>query len=665
MAKGDIVAFIDDDAIPEPEWLAQLADAYSDPLVGAAGGLVYNHTGYEFQYKYCLVDRFGNADLSLPWPTPNLSFPKSHRFPHLLGCNSSFRLSALLEIGGFDEEFEYFLDETDVCLRIIDAGYIIAQLSSAYVHHKYAPSNIRGENKVVRNRYPIIKNKIYFTLKHAREFYPLDRVLQEQQSFIQNQRDEVNWAADRKLISEGDVIVFNNDLERALEVGLKRGYEGVAPGAMITPQKIKQYAGNFIPFHTIPNAEYRTIVLVSRDFPPNHSGGIATFSKDLAEALAAEGNLVHIITQSQDINRVDFENGVWVHRMVICETALSTAAIERHIPTHIWNWSSTALAETRRIATHRTVDVVEAPIWDCEGAAFLLHGQWPLVTSLQTTLHFWLDSNAQRRNDKEWMESFGAPMLALEKELMMKSSGVRSISLAIRRAIEIAYGFVFEETRIVIAPLGMPPEDLCPTPEDSAKQLTVLFVGRLEYRKGIDVLLSAIPTVLEQHPDIIFRILGDNTLPTSDGVTTYEDEYLSSNMGQLWKDRVLFEGRVPETVLREAYRNCDVFVAPSRFESFGLVFLEAMRAGKPVIGCWAGGMPEVIAHGVNGLLVQPGDVEALSEAILCLAKSKELRMIMGNAGKQRFLDTFTSECMARSSSNLYDIAEMHFKDSIS
>ena len=454
MARGDIVAFIDDDAIPEPEWLTQLAEAYSAPIVGAVGGLVYNHTGYDIQYRYCLVDRFGNADLSLPGPTPHLSFPKSDRFPHLLGCNSSFRRSALLEIGGFDEEYEYFLDETDVCLRIVDAGYIIAQLPSAYVHHKYAPSNIRGENKVVRYRYPIIKNKIYFTLKHAREFYSLDRVLQEQQSFIQKQRNEVNWAVGEKLLSESDVTVFNNDLDRALEVGLKRGFEGVAADAMITTRKIEEYTGDFLPFSAIDKTDFRTIVLVSRDFPPNHGGGIATFSKDLAEALAAEGNLVHIITQSPDINRVDFENGVWVHRMVIGEIARSTEAIERNIPAHVWNWSATALVETRRIATHRTIDVVEAPIWDCEGVAFLLDGQWPLVTSLQTTLHFWLESNTQRRDDTGWMETFGLPMLALEAELMMKSSGIRSISLAIRLAIEIAYGISFEEKKIVIAPLG-------------------------------------------------------------------------------------------------------------------------------------------------------------------------------------------------------------------
>ena len=304
MAQGDVVAFIDDDAIPEPEWLTQLAEAYADPMVGAAGGFVYNHTGYEFQYKYCLVDRFGNADLSLPGPTPHLSFPKSYSFPHLLGCNSSFRRSALLEIGGFDEEYEYFLDETDVCLRIVDAGYVIAQLPNAYVHHKYAPSNIRGENKVARYRYPVIKNKIYFMLKHAREFHSLDRVMQEQQTFIQSQIGDVNWCADQGLLTNADKDAFYLDLEKALEVGLKRGIAGVATNAMINEEKLKDYAGNFNKFAPIKNDAYKSIVLISKDYPPNQGGGIATFNKDLAEALALKGHMVHIVTESPDINRL-------------------------------------------------------------------------------------------------------------------------------------------------------------------------------------------------------------------------------------------------------------------------------------------------------------------------------------------------------------------------
>jgi glycogen(starch) synthase len=660
MAQGDIVAFIDDDAIPEPEWLTQLAEAYSNPDVGGAGGLVYNHTGYDFQYRYALADRFGNADMSPSGPTPHRSFPKSEKFPHLLGCNASFRRSVLLEIGGFDEEYEYYLDETDLCLRIVDAGYILEQLPSAYVHHKFAPSNIRGSNKVARYRYPIIKNKIYFSLKHASEFYAHDHILREHQIFIENQRNDVNWAVSEKFLSESDLTAFNKDLERALEVGLKRGPEGVLKGALITPQKIKKYAGDYLPFTPIDNTHFKTIVLISRDFPPNHGGGIATFNKDLAEALATEGNIVHVITQSPDINRVDFENGVWVHRMVVVENALPTEAIERKIPAQIWHWSATALAETRRIASHRKIDVVEAPIWDCEGVAFLLNGQWPLVTSLQTTLHFWLESNSHCRDNAGWMEAFGLPMLALEAELMLKSSSIRSISLAIRRAIEMAYDITFEESKILIAPLGMPPENIHRSTTGPTTKLTVLFVGRLEYRKGIDVLLSAIPKILEKNPNILFRILGDDTLPMSDGMTTYKAAFLSSEHGQNCKDQVVFEGRVNDDILRDAYQTCDVFVAPSRFESFGLVFLEAMRVAKPVIGCVTGGIPEIVSDNENGLLVQPGNEEALTKAILTLADSEKLRIEMGSASQKIFLSQFTSDAMARSSSKLYNIAEMNF-----
>lgn len=544
-------------------------------------------------------------------------------------------------------------------MRIVDAGYLIAQLPHAYVHHKFAPSNIRTENKVTRHRYPIIKNKIYFMLKHAREFYSLDRILSEQQTFIQNQRNEVQWALDQKLLSESDSATFHADVERALEVGLKRGIEGVAKDALITPNKLRKHAGVFQPFPVIGARQHKVIVLVSRDFPPNHGGGIATFNKDLAEGLAAIGHLVHVVTQSPDINRVDFENGVWVHRMEGREMPLTPDARKRNVPQHIWNWSAVALEEVRRIATHRPVDVVEAPIWDCEGVALLLDGQWPLVTSLQTTLHFWLASNPTYRNDGSWMASFGFPMLELEKELMRQSHAIRSISSSIRHDIEAAYGFSFDEGRICIAHLGMPfDKESSPTHNNADDRVDILFVGRLESRKGIDILLAAIPEVLTKNKKINFVILGDDTQKKPGSQSTYKEEYLAVNSSM---GRVTFEGRVSNERLRQAYRNCDIFVAPSRFESFGLVFLEAMREGKPVIGCAAGGMPEIIADQVNGFLVPPGDTMALTQAIMALAESPVLRKKMGDAGKKIFLEKFTSECMSQASMKIYETAGLNFR----
>jgi glycosyltransferase involved in cell wall biosynthesis len=652
LAAGDIVAFIDDDGIPEPEWLAQIAAAYDDDQVGGAGGRVYDHTGYHFQCEYCLVDRLANPDTTLPGPMPQRCFPGSFQFPHLLGTNATFRRSALLEIGGFDEEFDYFLDETDVCLRLMDAGYLIRQLDDAYVHHKFAASHVRTEKRVLKHRYPVMKNKIYFSLKHGRDYLPDEALIREQEHFIAAQRKDVRWCAKKGYLTRADVETFEKDVERAIAVGRARGDEG--PGAMITPAKLEQWQGAFAPYPVIvPEGQRRTIVLVTQDYPPDHGGGIATFNKDLAVALAAMGHLVHVVARSDRLDRVDFEQGVWVHRIVAHPTPLSREAEQRRIPANIWAWSATALHETRRIASHHPIDVVETPIWDCQGAAFLLEGRWPLVVSLQTSLRFWLEGHPELLNDRRWMDSFGTPMLALERELMEHANAVRAISHAIRRDIEAAYAFRFAEQQVVVSPLGL--ADPGPPAESRSGRTTILFVGRLEHRKGIDVLLEAIPLVLAEMPDLDFRIVGDDSIP-GPGKNTYRSAFEKSAAGRRFAARVRFDGKVDEQTLNRAYQACDIFLSPSRYESFGLVFLEAMRQGKAVIGCDVGGMPEIIADEATGLLVPPGDAPALAAAILRLARDPALRRAMGAAGRALFETRFTDRAMAENSLPLYDLA---------
>jgi glycosyltransferase involved in cell wall biosynthesis len=656
MARGDIVAFIDDDAIPEPEWLTQLVSPYADSIIGAAGGFVFDHTGYDFQYRYCLVDRFGNADLSQQSATPHLSFPKSYRFPHLLGCNSSFRRSVLLEVRGFDEEYEYFLDETDLCLRIVDAGYMIAQLPGAYVHHKLAASNIRGSNRVPTVRYAILKNKLYFMLKHAREFHSLECVLEEYRGFVQSHRNDVALGVKAHLLSDADEARFVTDIERAYEVGLRHGLDGEAKDAFITQEKQKKHSGDFVAFNPTRAASYKVIVIVSRNFPPDHGGGVATLSRDLAEALAAQGNIVHVIAQSNDVNRVDLENGVWVHRIIIKPFPPTLEASIRQIPEHIWSWSNTALTEVKRIATHRTIDVIEAPISDCEGVAFLLDRIWPLITSLHTTLHSHLDFHPERRQDKHWMATVGDPMLVLEKELITMSSAIRANSRAIIDAIQGSYGLSFDSSATRIIPHGIGQRDPSSPREDNSR-VEVLFVGRLEKRKGIDVLLRAIPKVINAAPHTRFRIVGEENVEDIEA-GTYQNRFVADNGGSLCVDSTLFVGRLDGADVHEAYAGCDIFVAPSRFESSGLVFLEAMRAAKPVIGCTAGGIPEIVDDGVNGILVEPGNSEALASAMLRLVQDSKLREAMGAAGRRRFEEQFTSRRMARDSISLFELAKL-------
>jgi glycogen synthase len=659
MSRGDVVAFIDDDAIPEPEWLTQLAVAYDREEIGGVGGVVYDQTGYTYQYEYSTADRLGNANWRAGKRTEQLCFPGSFEFPYLQGTNASFRRSALLEVGGFDEEFEYYLDETELCCRLVDAGYVIRQLPKAFVHHKFAPSHVRDDQKITRYRYPVLKNKIYFALKHGRRYLSLSEILEDGRNFTQAHAKDVEFHIAGGRLADVERQHFRDESDRAWECGLQRGLS--SERRMIDEEKRARYNGDFLQFSPDVATNTKSIVLVCRDFPPNHSGGIATFNKDLAEALGEEGHLVHVITQSADINRVDLENGVWVHRVVMREIIRTAEAEELRIPQHIWNWSATALAETRRIATHRSIDVVEAPIWDCEGIALLLAKQWPVVTSLHTTLYFWLESHPELSSDAAWMASFGNPMLGLEKQLMLRSDSIRSNSSAIRFDIENAYRFEFEESKICIAPHGLSfcePRVYVP---QGAESLVVLFVGRLEHRKGIDVLLNVIPAILDVVPNVSFRIIGDDSLLGPNG-KTYKEEFLERHAKQDLLEKVVFEGRVSDEEVREAYSRCDIFVAPSRFESFGLVFLEAMREGKPVIGCAAGGMPEIIAHEKNGLLVKPNSEDSLKAAILRLIQDGACREAMGRSGRRIFEETFTSARMAQKSARLYELAAANFRN---
>src|SRR5579863_9917126 len=124
-------------------------------------------------------------------------------------------------------------------------------------------------------------------------------------------------------------------------------------------------------------------------------------------------------------------------------------------------------------------------------------------------------------------------------------------------------------------------------------------------------------------------------------------------MGAGFLDRVNFTGEVSDARLEMHLHQCDVFVAPSRYESFGLVFLEAMMFGKPVVGCRAGGMTEVIEEGVTGLLAEPGDAVSLASAISALLDDPVKRAGFGRAGRERYLRLYTREALIERTLKFY------------
>jgi len=186
----------------------------------------------------------------------------------------------------------------------------------------------------------------------------------------------------------------------------------------------------------------------------------------------------------------------------------------------------------------------------------------------------------------------------------------------------------------VVLPLGLSPEFVQASENAKSKAgfSYILTVTRQsEHYKGVTTLLDAFKKIREKHPALKLVFVGE-------GALLGEHRVRAAEMGLA--DAVVFAGNVTDRELAEWYAGCEFFVLLSKGEGFGIVFLEAMYHGKPVVATRADAAGEVIADGATGMLVTPQDREAAAEAILRLLAGKDEARAMGERGRRRVLAQF-------------------------
>jgi phosphatidyl-myo-inositol dimannoside synthase len=206
------------------------------------------------------------------------------------------------------------------------------------------------------------------------------------------------------------------------------------------------------------------------------------------------------------------------------------------------------------------------------------------------------------------------------------------------------------KARIHVLPWALDPElEAIPAnalhgklPQGYPEGRVILTVGRWlanERYKGMDTLITALPRLLTRRPELQLLAVGDG-----DDRPWLEDlaEQTGVNL------HVHFLSGVSSEELRACYNACEMFALPSRGEGFGLVFLEAMAHGKPVIGGSHGGAPEVIEDGVTGYLVPHGDAAQLATCIQTLLSDPAMAQKMGARGRQRVERDFRFSVFAKS-----------------
>ncbi|MEI7888105.1 MAG: glycosyltransferase [Actinomycetes bacterium] len=643
-AAGEIVAFIDDDGVPEPVWLDELVQLYDSEAVGGAGGVVHDHTGYSYQCKFNSSDRLGNASVDNDGPLDHWCYPGAANFPYLIGTNASFRRDVLIEVGGFDEEIEYYLDETDVCLRVVDAGYILRQGSGATVHHKFLPSALRSEARVTLNNFPIVKNKIYFSFVNSDEGTSFTRLMSDDAAFADFRARDLSTHVALGNITFEQRTEGLAQIDRAWLAGLEAGRRGRQ--SMLSTATLLAESEEFKPFPTV-QADGRRLRLcfVTQTLPPTEIGGIGRYMLDLARGLSARGHEIRVITTGEDHSTVDLEDGVWVHRILKDDLELSDSCLPP-LPCRVGENATAVAAEVVRLHGQRPFDAVYAAVWDTESIAVFERCAVPVVTALVTTMGITLRTRPEWRSNAEFMAHLGDPLLALERFLFQHSDAIHAISHAIIDEVELTSGVQLDRSGIVVSPLSTVDRAI-PTQQDHASSddaLSVLFVGRFEKRKGIDLILEAVPEVLQQFPLARFEFIGRDDLAGEGGIS-YRQEFELKFGDAPWFDRVSFRGQVPDSELWKAYATADVFVAPSRFESFGLIFVEAMMNSTPVVALRSGAAPELLEHRETALLVDPDATGGVAEAISELLSDSDLRVRLGTAGRKVFEERYTERSM--------------------
>lgn len=170
---------------------------------------------------------------------------------------------------------------------------------------------------------------------------------------------------------------------------------------------------------------------------------------------------------------------------------------------------------------------------------------------------------------------------------------------------------------------GVDVKQFTPSEEPSTGELVVLFVGRLDDGKGFPDLIEAVEGV-----DVRLRVVGDGNR---------REEFKSLAQQRLDADSYTFVGEVPHDEVHREYQKADIFCLPSYHESFGIVVLEALACGLPVVTTDLDAIVEYVDNGENALLFEPGDVPAMEDALHRLVNSEDVRRRLSSAGRETAL----------------------------
>lgn len=384
------------------------------------------------------------------------------------------------------------------------------------------------------------------------------------------------------------------------------------------------------------------ILMLTWEYPPRIVGGIAKVVYDLSRRLIKDGHEVTVVTYKEgDVPYYENDKGVEVYR------------VDNYMinPNNFIDWimqlNFNLVAKASKIMnTKGKFDVIHAHDWLVANAAKTLKSAYniPIVATIHATeagRNGGIREEQQRYiNDTEWMLTFEATEVIVNSNYM-------------KNEVQRLFGLPFEKINVIPNGINLNIYNGIEKNFEFRRKYArdnekiVMCAGRLVYEKGFQYLIDAAPKILNNYHDVKFIIAGKGGMMDE---LKAKANYLGIS------DKVYFTGQLCPQDLYTMYKCADVAVFPSTYEPFGIVAIEGMYAGTPIVVSDVGGLNEIVEHGVTGMKSYAGNANSLADSILSLLFDQQLAYNVAKNGKEKVKNVYNWTIIAQDTHFTYQKA---------
>jgi glycogen synthase len=392
------------------------------------------------------------------------------------------------------------------------------------------------------------------------------------------------------------------------------------------------------------------ILMLSWEYPPRIVGGISRVVHDLSQKLGQKDNEVHIVTcWEPNTKEVEKDENVFVHRV------------------HTYNINSNNFIDwvlqlnfsflkhsIKLIDELGKFDIIHAHDWLTAFSAKTLKSAYtiPLVCTIHATEYgrnWGIHNDVQKYiNNVEWWLTYESWRVIVNSNYMRN---------------EVCHIFQLPQDKVRLIPNGIDIHKFDGLERDyefrrnyaDDNEKIIFFVGRLVHEKGAQILVEAMPKILNNYNNVKFIIAGRGA--QNDHL---RGKVISMNVSH----KVYFTGYISEDDLLKMYKCADVAVFPSLYEPFGIVALESIVANVPIVVSDAGGLNDIVDHGINGMKAYAGNANSLADSILVVLQNPSKAEKMKRRAFDKIREKYNWDTISQQTISVYKeiVAEAQVQD---